>query len=192
MFALSPLTNLNLCLSFRLTLPHKVIQPFFDEGYTSSKLELLLMDIRWLFPQKIPKTEGICVWSWRKLRGVIFQQKFSQIGNAVENIHVLTWVCVIPRSITLIENFNHHMHGVFFIHLILLFLKQCSACIKKCRPFKFQLVPKLLAYYTVKCVQKKATLNIHEYSIFFTSRKSVWLLGFEKNCYCILSAQLCR
>ena len=65
-----------------------------------------------VFPSNIPKTEGICVWWGQKLRRVILQQKFSQIRNAVENIHVLTCVCVIPGSITLIDNFKHRMHGV--------------------------------------------------------------------------------
>ena len=36
-------------------------------------------------------------------------------------------------------------------------------------------------------------LNIHKkFALQFYSRKDVWLLGFEKNCYRILSAQLSK
>ena len=47
--------------------------------------------------------------------------------------------------------------------------------------------------YCTGCIKKKATLNIHEYSLCFTEEKTIgglWPLGFENNCYRILSVQL--
>ena len=47
--------------------------------------------------------------------------------------------------------------------------------------------------HVYRVYKKKATLHIHEYSLCFAEEKTIgglWSLGFENNCYRILSGQL--
>ena len=51
--------------------------------------------------------------------------------------------------------------------------------------------PSHYIHLTPVCLKKKPTLNIHEYLLCFTVEKTFGsCMGFEKNCYLILSAQL--
>ena len=72
---------------------------------------------------------------------------------------------------TMIDNFKHHVYGVFFVHFILLFLKQCSVYEKmQCRPFQIPISLQAISLlYSVH--KKRQPLNIHEYSICFTVEK---------------------